>query len=61
VGSKDDVKEMRRYYEESTDPELAARCEARLKGMNVNMNFVAKRVYGESDIIDNRRKRKPSS
>ena len=33
MGSKEDVLELRRYYEASTDPELIARCEARLKGM----------------------------
>lgn len=32
VGSREDVLECRRYYEASTDPELIARCEARLKG-----------------------------
>lgn len=32
LGSIDDVKELRRYYRASTDPNLAARCEARLKG-----------------------------
>ena len=32
VGSRDDVLELRRYYTASTDPELIARCEARLKG-----------------------------
>jgi hypothetical protein len=32
VGSREDVLELQRYYEESEDPELTARCEARLKG-----------------------------
>ena len=32
VGSRDDVLELRRYYQECRDPELIARCEARLKG-----------------------------
>jgi len=32
LGSPEDVKEIRRYYEATTDPELIARCEARLKG-----------------------------
>ena len=32
LGSRDDVLEMRRYYVESRDPELIARCKARLKG-----------------------------
>ena len=32
LGSRDDVLELRRYYVESQDPELIARCEARLKG-----------------------------
>lgn len=32
LGSRDDVLEMRRYYVESNDPELIARCEERLKG-----------------------------
>ena len=32
VGSRDDVLELRRYYQESRDPELIARCEARMKG-----------------------------
>ena len=43
MGSRDDVKEMRRYYEASTDPELIARCEARMKGMNADLKFVAKK------------------
>jgi len=32
LGSREDVLEMRRYYVESDDPELIARCEARIKG-----------------------------
>ena len=32
LGSRDDVLEMRRYYVESRDPELIARCKDRLKG-----------------------------
>jgi hypothetical protein len=32
LGSRDDVEEMRRYYENSDDPELLARCEARRSG-----------------------------
>ena len=32
LGSRDDILEMRRYYVESRDPELIARCRARLKG-----------------------------
>jgi fructose-1,6-bisphosphatase I len=32
LGSPEDVEELRRYYEASDDPELIARCEARLKG-----------------------------
>ena len=32
LGSKDDVEEMRRYYDASDDPELLARCEARKSG-----------------------------
>ncbi|OEU14166.1 putative fructose-1,6-bishosphatase [Fragilariopsis cylindrus CCMP1102] len=35
LGSRDDVLEMRRYYVESNDPELIARCKARLKGAEV--------------------------
>jgi fructose-1,6-bisphosphatase I len=31
LGSRDDVAECRRYYEASTDPELQARCEARIR------------------------------
>lgn len=31
LGSPEDVQELRRYYEASDDPELAARCAARLK------------------------------
>lgn len=31
LGSPENVKELRRYYEASDDPELIARCEARLK------------------------------
>ena len=32
LGSRDDVLELLRYYSASTDPELIARCEARLRG-----------------------------
>mmetsp|Transcript_6220 Transcript_6220/g.15038 ORF Transcript_6220/g.15038 Transcript_6220/m.15038 type:complete len:354 (+) Transcript_6220:551-1612(+) len=32
LGSRDDVLEMRRYYAESSDPELIARCNDRLNG-----------------------------
>lgn len=32
VGSRDDVLELRRYYQQSRDPELIARCEARMRG-----------------------------
>jgi Fructose-1-6-bisphosphatase, C-terminal domain len=32
LGSREDVLELRRYYVESQDPELIARCEARLNG-----------------------------
>ena len=35
LGSRDDILEMRRYYVESNDPELIARCKARLKGAEV--------------------------
>jgi hypothetical protein len=35
LGSREDVLEMRRYYVESQDPELIARCEARVKGAAV--------------------------
>lgn len=34
LGSRDDVLEMRRYYVESQDPELIARCKDRLRGTN---------------------------
>jgi fructose-1,6-bisphosphatase I len=33
LGSKEDVEEIRRYYEASDDPQLQARCEARLKAV----------------------------
>ena len=33
LGSKEDVEEIRRYYEASNDPQLEARCEARLKAV----------------------------
>lgn len=32
LGSRDDVLELRRYYQESQDPELIARCAARMTG-----------------------------
>lgn len=32
LGSRDDILEMRRYYVESDDPELIARCKDRLRG-----------------------------
>jgi len=35
LGSPEDVAEMQRYYEASEDPELIARCEARVKGKTV--------------------------
>lgn len=35
LGSPLDVLELRRYYEQSNDPELIARCAARLKGVPV--------------------------
>jgi fructose-1,6-bisphosphatase len=35
LGSRDDVEELRRYYEASDDVELKARCAARLKATPV--------------------------
>jgi len=37
LGSPDDVSELRRYYESSNDPELIARCEARLRGVSLEV------------------------
>lgn len=34
LGSRDDVRELRRYYSSSDDAELIARCEARRKGLS---------------------------
>lgn len=39
LGSRGDVKELRRYYEENTDPELIARCEARMHPADDNCGF----------------------
>ena len=44
LGSREDVLEMRRYYVESDDPELIARCEARIKGtsaLNENEDYTS--------------------
>jgi hypothetical protein len=49
VGSRQDVLEMRRYYEASTDPELIARCEARLRGA-LDMPMV-KRTNGDAGVV----------
>lgn len=35
LGSREDVLELRRYYEASTDPDLIARCESRMKGIRL--------------------------
>ena len=36
LGSRDDVLEMRRYYVQSDDPELIARCKDRLTGSQLD-------------------------
>ena len=43
VGSRDDVLELRRYYQERLDPELIARCAARLTG---EVNVMQTKVNG---------------
>lgn len=51
VGSRDDVLELRKYYQESRDPELIARCEARLKG---EVNVMPIKVNGGEDPEEQR-------
>jgi hypothetical protein len=50
VGSRQDVLEMRRYYKASTDPELIARCEARLRGA-LDMPIMVKRTNGDAVVV----------
>mmetsp|Transcript_25281 Transcript_25281/g.41988 ORF Transcript_25281/g.41988 Transcript_25281/m.41988 type:complete len:175 (+) Transcript_25281:1127-1651(+) len=55
LGSPADVSELRRYYEASDDPELAARCTARLKKTDIftsttNTTSTTLEIYQEFEL-----------
>jgi len=57
LGSRDDVAELRRYYEASDDPEILARCEARAAAPGDSVGG-AVATTGSSNGVDVRSQKK---